>query len=316
MRPPEWLPYRLRSAWDDWRIASSVRGLARTLPRAARPASEASAEVHILVCRRDLRIAALTLKSLLRFEDLNLAVCVTEDGSLTRADRRWLDRQVPQCRWLPRRVDEPSFVTSLRNFPRLEQLYRSDYHPICKLLHPTLLSKCQRVVILDPDTAFHQRPELLARWLAGQETSAYYLYDAVDEDVRVPEVVRETFSTIAARIKPSGRTWHLKHMLFNSGLLCYDVDRLDLGIAERYLEWRESAPEDLRKGQAAIWFGNWTPEQTCYLVTFALMQPPAIGFPPEYHLGGGEGYVFNHYLRAGLVQPETLDSLTKLIRAV
>ena len=94
----------------------------------------------------------------------------------------------------------------------------------------------------------------------------------------------------------------------------YRVSQLDLQVAEAYLEWRESAPASLRQGKAGIWFGDWTPEQTCYLALFAVMNPPSVAFGQDYHLGGGEGFTFNHFLRHYLVKPETLKSLGQLIK--
>ena len=314
LQAPSWLPYRARSAWDDRRINWAVRNISTTKATPACLPGSAAAEVYLLVCKRDLRIAAVTLKSLLRFDDLRLAVTLTEDGSLDADDRSWLDTQIPGARWLPRRSDLPPISQALASFPHLAKLYASTYHPICKLLHPALLARTDRVIILDPDTAFFRRPDHIQRWVNGDLPGAFYLRDLQDETSQVPLEVREAFAKVAATVTPSNRQWGLRDYFFNSGLLMYRVSQLDLQVAEAYLEWRESAPVSLRQGKAGIWFGDWTPEQTCYLALFAVMDPPSVAFDHEYHLGGVDGFTFNHFLRHYLVKPETLNSLGRLIK--
>jgi len=87
-------------------------------------------------------------------------------------------------------------------------------------------------------------------------------------------------------------------------------------LAQRYLNWLARAPEHYRSGTAAIWFGNWTPEQTCYHVMFALARAPVRPLGSDYHLGGEVGHLFNHFLRHYLVQDNTLRRLRELVTAL
>ncbi len=97
IQAPRWLPYKVRRIWDDARIRAALKGLEQTPPLPVRRPEEAAAEVHMLVCRRDLALGVLALKSLLRFPEVRVAATLTEYGSLRPADRAWL----------PRRSDDP-----------------------------------------------------------------------------------------------------------------------------------------------------------------------------------------------------------------
>ncbi len=303
----------------------------------ARP-NDSIAEIHMLLCKRDLYVGLLAIRSLLRFHPPAWAVSLSDDGTLTAGDRRRVDQLIPGVRWISwpdaaaevdRRLtmgdlttDAPDRKSKTENrksstprFPHLLALYHSRYAPVCKLLHATLLARCPRVIVLDPDTAFFQPPERLIAFATGQEPGPLYLHDHQDEAVTVPVEVQATFAELASAITPPGWSWRLGHRLFNSGLLAFAPAQMRLDLAEQYLAWREKLPEVLKMGKAAIWFGDWTPEQTCYHIMFALQDPagpPAQPLGDDYHLGGQEGHVFNHFLRHYLVQRPVLRRLRRL----
>lgn len=299
--------------WDEARIRSALKGLEQTPPRPVLRPEEAAAEVHMLLCRRDLELGVLALKSLLRFPEVRVAATLTEDGSLRAADRAWVDRHVPGCRWLPRRTDDPRMTEALARRPRLAALYASTYHPSCKLLHPALLARCPRVLVMDPDTAFSKRPDQIIAWAERGEDAAWFLHDHQDEARAVPAETREAFDELARRLTPPGRTWSMPYYFFNSGLLAYRPEQCDFDLAEQYLVWRESAAERFKIGKPGLWFGDWTPEQTCYQVMFALMDPPARPLGESYRLGGPPGCTFNHFLQLALVQERSLQLLRGLV---
>lgn len=310
---PRWLPYRVRNAIDRARISAAVGPLNHTRPYTAADPRQAVAEVHLLLCRRDLRIGVLALKSLLRFGEDCLAVTVSDDGSLTDRDRGWVDRHVPNSRWLSWPTRDAAIDEALAHRDHLAELYRSRYAPVCKLLHPVVLGRCSHVILIDPDTAFFKSPKRLLDWANHKEAHAWYLHDHQDEESVVPDEAREGFKSLEAEIVSPGRPWRLEHRLFNSGLLAFCPEGMDLDLSERYLRWHKSIPGRFKTGKAEIWFGDWTPEQTCYHVMFALADPPAQPLGEDYHLGGEAGHVFNHFLQHYLVQSSTLSRLRGLI---
>ena len=313
IQAPQWLPFRVRERWDTTRINAALRGLERTGPLPARTPAESAAEVHMLLCHRDVRLGVMALKSLLRFSEARIAVTLTEDGSLSVEERAWVDRHVPGCRWLPQRSDDPRLVAALQTRPLLAALYRSGFHFSCKLLHPVVLARCERVIVVDSDTAFFRRPDRLLDWSEGQGQAAWFLHDHQDEAINVPAETREAFAELQSLLTPPGRSWSMPYYFFNAGLLAYRPDQCDLDLGERYLEWRATASPRYRTGKSDLWFGDWTREQTIYQVMFALMDPPAQPLGADYHLGGDSGHIFNHFLRYYLTRESSLRMLRQLV---
>lgn len=310
---PNWVPYRLRARWDQWRIDRAVSGLANTRPIPARDPEAADAELFLQVCRRDLRITPVAVKALLRFGP-RLAVTFMDDGSLAEADREWVNAHVPNARWLDRQIDHPAVNAALAPRPLLDHLYRRTTYITSKLLYPILTARCPRVVVLDTDTAFFRKPDLLLNWITGTDpTPAYYLHDTQHPVTDVPPEVLAAFDDLGRAVTPPGKRWLRPHTFFNSGLLAFRPADIDLDVAEAYLTWRQSVANELKTGRAAIWFGDWTPEQTSYLCAFAVMDPPPKEFPADYVIGGAAGQTFNHFLRHHLVKSDPLKRLTQLV---
>jgi hypothetical protein len=312
---PLWLPCRVRERIDQARITNTVRAVDRTRPYHAADPQSADAELHMLLCKRDVRLGVLAIKSLLRFGNDRLAVTVTDDGSLSGSHRQWVSRHIPGCRWLswPTTQNE-DLDKALEDRPRLAALYKSDFPLVSKLLHPLVLARCRRIIIMDADTAFFQPPDRLMEWVRGDDTGGWYLHDHQDEDAMVPPEAREGFADLKAALNPHGRQWGLKHWLFNSGLLATCPGTLDLDLAEHYLTWLETISPQYTIGLSGlIWFSRWTQEQTCYHIMCALSEAPYKPLGEDYHIGGDAGHVFNHFLRHYLIRSHSLRMLRELI---
>ena len=80
---PTWLPYRLRNAIDQARINAALKIVDRTRPYPAVDHADADAQISMLMCKRDLRLGVVALKSLLRFDDVRLAASFINDGTIT-----------------------------------------------------------------------------------------------------------------------------------------------------------------------------------------------------------------------------------------
>jgi hypothetical protein len=308
VQAPAWLPYRVRTRWDHWRVLRAIAGIDGTPPVSAVPPASARAELHMLLCRRDVEIGVVAVKSLLRFRDVAWAVTMTDDGSVTEAQRRWIDRHVRGVRWLPRVATGARLSAALAGRPRLSALYESTYQPLRKLLHPAVLSECSKVLVLDPDTLFSRRPDRLIDWALRDEPSSLFLHDHQDERATVPDATRRAFAELHERVGIQ-RPWAMPYYFFNSGLLAYNTSQCDLDVAEAYLEWLEQAPPAYTQGVPGLWFGTWTPEQTAYQLIFATMSPAAEPFGDEYRIGKRPGFTFNHFLWLQLVAPSSLEML-------
>ena len=309
-----WLPCRLRRWLDQRRILNALRRLDATRPCPGADPHRADAEVHMLLCRRDLELGVLALKSLLRFEPDRLAVMISDDGTLSPSNRLWVQRHIPNCGWLTWPARGPAIERAITTRPATAGLYRGGRFPlICKVLHPIAAARCEDVIVLDPDTAFFAPPQQLLQWVRGREPAPLYMHDHQDEVVTVMPQLRRSFNELLPQVTGRDRSYELAYWLFNSGLLAFEPAQLDLDIAERYFQWSKSHVYSDRRDRMGIWFGHWTREQTAYQFMFAAVEPAPKPFGDEYFLGGGSGYVFNHFLRHYLVRDETLNQLRQLI---
>jgi hypothetical protein len=193
-------------------------------------------------------------------------------------------------------------------------LYRSTYQPIRKLFHPMCLSRCAKVLVLDPDTLFSSRPGRLIEWAKIQGNPNLFLHDHQDETSAVPVETVEAFDELRRLV--GATAWSMPYYFFNSGLLAYRPGTCDLDLAERYLTWLETAPPRYTTGKPGLWFGSWTPEQTAYQVMFACMNPAAQPFGDDYRIGNKPGYTFNHFLWLQLVKPSSFQMLQSVIASL
>jgi hypothetical protein len=316
---PTWLPYRLRNAIDQARINAALKIVDRTRPYPAVDHADADAQISMLMCKRDLRLGVVALKSLLRFDDVRLAASFINDGTITGADRRYVDHHGPNATWQTwKNTSDPRLDEAFAQYPNLKALYFSDYEPSAKLMHPLVLGRCDRVVQYDSDTAFFARPDRIIEFCRGDDAMPLYLHDHQDESQVIPPLAHEAFKSLHAYVAPD-RPWGIGHRLFNAGMIIYRRDQMDLSMAERYLEWLKTAPAKFTTGKPAIWFGPWKVggvpgrEQTAYHVMCALADPPARPLGEHYHIGGNPGHTFNHFLRHYIVRKSTLNMLRDLI---
>jgi len=308
-RLPQWVPYRFREQWDVMRVANALSALKKSKSRPVPKIDESDAELHMLICKRDVWPALLALKSLLQFSELRLSLTLTDEGTLSAEDRGLFSKHFPGCRWLNRREDAVRSKLNDDGHPHLLRIYESDFSLSAKLLHPTVLAEHARVIVLDPDTAFFARPGQLCDWV-GEPTKCLYTRDNNDNrDQDLPDAIRHAFDEIGRDAKAD--PWRIQHYYFNSGFLAFEASQCDLSIAETYLRWTDENGKGVDCPNADIWFGHWTGEQASYLVMYAAMEPQPESFGPDYRLGSLGG-VFTHFMRANLVKSSVLATLAEL----
>lgn len=275
----------------------------------------AAADVHVLVCQRDAALAVLAVSSLLHHADVPLSVVFTDDGSLTAKTRSSMAARFPDASWLPRVADTTDVRRVLAGRPHLAALYESPFSFARRLVHPFAVSASTKVIQLDADTLFFHAPTKLLSWVRTGGP-ALFLHDHQDEAATIPALVRDLLGDLVARERGGPTAWPLSHYLFNAGLLAFRPSELDLDVAERFLAWRTTAPAAARHGRPAIWFGDWTQEQTAFLLMFACLptRPEPLG--ADYHLGCDPSRAFNHFMRHYLVQSRTLAAIRTEVRAL
>jgi hypothetical protein len=306
----------MRSSWDTLRINSALARVLRTAPMASPPADRAQAELFVQLCRRDLYPAILACKSLLRYSGDLLSLTFLMDGSIRPEDRALMDFHLPGCRWLGREDLLQQNPAILEGRPHLSKMAHSPFVLTLKLLLPSVFARKAKVIMLDCDTVFFRRPELLLEWIRSG-TESMYLYDfRRDDRAESPAELERRFSELFSQVAP-GKEWRLTHRYFNSGLLAFDTAHLDFDIADRTIGWVEALPPEARSGAMRVWFNPWVMEQTAYLVMYAVTDPPAVAFDRQYCLEvPNENGVFCHFMREGLTQPANLEFLREVVQTL
>jgi hypothetical protein len=311
---PAWLPFRVRSWIDQQRILKALDGLDRTRPRAAASPDEAQAEVHMLMCARDVKLGVMALKSLLRFGEMKLALTLSHDHSVTDEQKQYINHHVPNARWLEWPCSLPATERALADKPHLAELYEAGrFEMIVKLCHPIIEARCARVIQMDSDTCFFRPPGKVMAFVQGRDGQPLYLHDHQDEATIITPQTHALFERLAKELGHEGQPWQVAYRFFNAGLLVYRPDQMDLGVADRFLGWLKSTSEADRQGQPGIWLGDWVREQTCYHLMYALTPGGASALGDDYHLGGEAGHVFNHFLRHYLVRSSTLAMIRQVV---
>ena len=308
-----WLPYRLRAILEQNRIVSNLRCILNTKPVAVVNGPFSIVELHMLLCKRDFLAGLVALKSFLKAVSGPISVSITSDGTLTHNQRALTDQHLPGVRWLEWPLNDGQVREALKKRPELGELYRSNYPPVAKLLHPLLLAKSNRVIVLDPDTVAWRRLDLLNEWILGGMDHDFHLEDLPSRRRDVPREVAEGFRSFHQGLRSEFGPWKIDNLFFNSGLLAFHIEHMNLDVAEHYLRWHKQCSLQFRSTMSDIWFGPWTPEQTCFLVMFATSFKP-MPFGSQYVLGYEPSVAFNHFLRSGLVRPDTLKHLGQFIR--
>lgn len=291
-------------------MRAALAGIDRTPAAPTLPAAASAVEIHVTLCRRDVRLAAVSLKSLLRFA--SAALCLTDDGTLSAEDRRYLSRHFPGARWMQRRDDDSRVAEAVIRRPALRRFYEGELPMAAKLLHPVAASDAKRVIVLDPDTAFFHRPDRLVRWMERGGGSLFLFDRSKNSAKHCGEEVLESLDRLGASVGPRASLDRLPHLFFNSGLLACTPGALDLNVADAFLAWWERQPAELRTGHAGIWFGPWTREQMAYAVMLAAVDAPREAFDAGYHIGFDPGAVFNHFLGCNVSRRDVLTCLSGL----
>lgn len=291
-------------------MRAALSAIDRTPPAPALPASASSVEIHVTLCRRDVRLAAVSLKSLLRFTSTSL--CLTDDGTLSAEDRRYLGRHFPAARWMARRDGDPRLAEALSRRPALRRFYESELPMAAKLLHPVAAADGERVIVLDPDTAFFRRPDRLLRWMAHGGGPLFLFDRSKNNAMHCGDAARAALERLGEAVDPRASLDRLPHLFFNSGLLACTPGTMDLDVADAFLAWWEQQPCELRTGNAGIWFGPWTREQMAYAVMLAAAEPRGEALGAAYHIGFDPDAVFNHFLGCNVARRDVLACMSGL----
>lgn len=214
--------------------------VARTSPLACNPS--ATTGVHSAVPHKYLYAYLTAIKSLLRYE-ADLAVYVHDDGSLMHEDKNQIRQHVPGAKIIDRAWADAEFAARVND--EFLAKVRGSYTSYLKLFDPTLVSTHQRILIVDTDVLFLNRPAEILEWARSGGAPWYHRSgpwkkpsttspapkpsepapDASAAGKHIQQLVVESIPSINAALG----THYDFVQGFNSGLIGYDRGTVDYG---------------------------------------------------------------------------------------
>jgi hypothetical protein len=177
----------------------------------------APAEIHTLVCSRHLSMYVMAVKSLLRF-GADFSVVVHDDGSLTAADRSKLETHIEGIRVVSKDEADRELAVLLKDHP-CSLRFRRENVVAMQLFDLAHYARTKRILSLDSDTLFLQRPQELIDWAAGSRPEILHLHETC------PYSQKEFLTKLGCPYPPN----------FCMGLAAFPKSLVDLDLIERTL---------------------------------------------------------------------------------
>lgn len=229
-----YLPWRFADALDgrnDAALREKYREWLDATPPVPAVADNPTAEVHQLLGHRHIGMGLWSLKSVLVATGLPLGVTIHSDGSLTTEDIEFAKRHLSGVRMIPRDEADAAMEARLRDFPACRS-FRFGNVPVTNhrgqsynmfimaliLFDIPLLSRADKVMILDADVLFFKRSPELSDWVEPGNLQTFYSVEGY-RPIRQPDGTFEYGRKVARTL--------------NSGLLCltksqvYDLARIE-----------------------------------------------------------------------------------------
>lgn len=145
------------------------RSVTRTRPIEVNP--HADTGIHSAVPHRYVLAYVTALKSLLRFHR-DVAVYVHDDGSLRKDDKALIRTHLPGAEIVDRTRADETFSRQVGDEFLVK--VRGSYTSYLKLFDPTLMSTRRRIVIVDTDVLFMNRPDVVIDWIRSGGVPWYH----------------------------------------------------------------------------------------------------------------------------------------------
>ncbi len=246
------LPHSWVRRWHDLRYKGALEKTlcAEATATPIGSSSNPSAELHVVTCRRDLFMAILAVKSLLRFTD-RLAVVFHGDRSLDEASTQVLREQIPGCRVVlldeadKEAANHPEIFSLRQALPdrfRLASGYENQRRAwALKVFDFHLFSQCDRVIVLDSDTLFLRRPTEIIDFIEGRQSDGFYAVPRLRNLKMSDELVVKHFPQAPVIYR------------FNGGLFGFDRSQMTLNLLREITEKIINNPEILIMGDECLW---------------------------------------------------------------
>ena len=155
-------------------LLTTFQDISRTSPLRCEP--EAEVELHTLMGHYHLNMYLTAVKSLLRFMDHIAVVAHDGDGDLTEQDRQLLRMHIPGIRLVERCDADRQLQGLLQHYPCCRS-FRSNIVNSLELFDHNLLSRGKRIIIMNSDVLFLQRPQELMNWVNHDNNRIVYAHE-------------------------------------------------------------------------------------------------------------------------------------------
>ncbi|HLG54682.1 MAG TPA: hypothetical protein VI485_05090 [Vicinamibacterales bacterium] len=204
--------------WRQW------SGVLNTAPVRTDVPGSGPIEVHLLCHRGDYLCAIWALKSLCLTSGVRWPVVIHLQGRVTSTMRRRLRRHLPDARLIEQDAADAAVRQALASdYPRLLEARRQSPF-MMKLVDPVLLTKAERIVVLDSDVLFFRDPQELRAHAEGASNGSWVFQRDPISTYNVTEAEARSAFGIAL---PD---------CVNSGIAVIPRSLVDLRLCERLLE--------------------------------------------------------------------------------
>ncbi len=237
----KYLPWSLQGAGqflntygDAWLFG----GVRRTPPMPCNP--DAATGLHSPIPHRYVHAWILAAKSFL-LHHADIAVFVHDDGSLTGVDKALIREQIPGARVIDRAEANARFEREIGD--AFLARVRGSYTSYLKLFDPTLWCEGRRIILLDSDTLFLRRPDVVIDWAMHGGVPFYHLAPRGrmkrNERIEAPRANEHPQTRILAHLdgvnERLGTTYRMEQG-FNSGFIGYAHDLIRYDALKHLLE--------------------------------------------------------------------------------
>jgi hypothetical protein len=179
-------------------------------------------ELHVLTSWQDWLNLIWTLKSFYMASRRNYALCIHEDGSLSRQQLETLREHFPAARVISRVEANDTVLSTLAAFPRC-RAFRESNHLSPKLFDFRHYLQSERMLLLDSDVLFFREPAELLRRIEDKN----YCWNTVNRDIA------SAYTVDGKTVKAQSEVDLIEG--FNSGLGLIHKDALRLEWMEEFL---------------------------------------------------------------------------------
>ena len=144
--------------------------------REARCNPDARVELHTLTGHDHLYMYLTMLKSFLRFHDDIAVVAHDGDNTMTGHDKALLKRHIEGIEIIAKDTADQAVQKALAGFPRCLN-YRSRIVNAAELLDFNVLADREKLVMVNSDVLFLERPQRLIDWITSDSTDIIAVYE-------------------------------------------------------------------------------------------------------------------------------------------